>query len=133
MCWLPRIKRIFWISNFHWLQRNRRAVFELEVRDFLKEEQYDNAEYFEISAKTGEGVEEIFRRGAELLLNQINTGVIDQDLFLVRTKYEYWIEESNNWQKGNAELFGKATLWEEKAWKELCLQLLKLMLFDPFR
>ncbi len=61
---------------------DRRQVSELEARE--NAEGVWNAKYFEVSAKTGTSVGELFQTAAEALANAIATGKIDQELYEVQ-------------------------------------------------
>ncbi len=49
--------------------------------------QFVKAEYFEVSAKIGAGIEEMFQRAAEIVLDKINSGSVDKELFEVMPCY----------------------------------------------
>ena len=56
---------------------HRRVVKETEAQDFVKTTIQSKAEYFEISAKSGIGVNAMFKRAAEVLLDKVVSGAID--------------------------------------------------------
>ena len=61
----------------------RRKVAKEEAEKFTKEIQFINAKYFEVSAKLGLGIEEMFKAAASMLLDKFTTNTIDKDLINV--------------------------------------------------
>ena len=58
-------------------------VSKKEAEDYTSSIQFAKVEYFEVSAKTGEGVEGMFDKAAYLLFNKITGGNVDKDLIEV--------------------------------------------------